>query len=176
VRAQVRKLPSHGPRLVHIARPEKNQPQVIADTGTDFHTGAQIVIVARLQGDIGKEAQSGITPHCGKPAGAGNMDPGLHLAKIKPWNDGDIKAYVPAHSVYDTHELAPRPQSPARPHREEIDELRHAGTRGESRNENQTVAAILALHPVWADRSNRKVTTFMPVEQPTEAAVGVKAW
>src|ERR1700744_2840446 len=107
-------------------------------------------------------------------AGAGFIDPGLHLAEIQPRHDRYIELHVTTQSVNDPDELAAGMEFAAGAHREEIDEPRLTGFRGESRDEHEAVAAILALYPVRTDRGDREVAALVPIEQATKTTIGIE--
>src|ERR1700761_1977288 len=107
-------------------------------------------------------------------AGAGLIDPRLHLAEIQPGHDRDVKLHVTVQSVDDPDELAAGMQLAARAHRKEIDEPRLASARGEGRDEHEAVATILALCPVGTHRGDRKITALVPIEQTAKATVGIE--
>src|ERR1700733_15860214 len=59
-------------------------------------------------------------------------------------------------------------------HGKEIDEPRLAGFRGESRDEHEAVAAILALYTVRAYRCDREVAPLVPIEETAKTTIGIK--
>ena len=107
-------------------------------------------------------------------AGAGLVDPRLHLAEIQPGHDRHIELHVTVQSMDDPDELAAGMQLAAGAHGKEIDEPRLAGARGECRDEHEAVAAILALYPVGTHRGDRKVTALVPIEEAAKTTVGIE--
>src|SRR5580692_7624617 len=107
-------------------------------------------------------------------AGPGRVDPGLHLAEIQPRHDRYVELHVATQSMDDPDELASGMELAAGAHGKEIDEPRLTGFRGESRDEHQAVAAILALYTVRTHRCDREVTPLVPIEEAAKTTIGIE--
>src|ERR1700722_15581211 len=107
-------------------------------------------------------------------AGPGRVDPGLHLAEIQPRHDRYVELHVATQSMDDPDELASGMELAAGAHGKEIDEPRLTGFRGESRDEHEAVAAILALYAVRTHRCDREVTSLVPIEEAAKTTIGVE--